>query len=284
MHGSFDESGISFEWHDFKTGKLLDWATTFHPNSLELCLNLEGDGVVRSSSAEAKFIAMTGGFYRSGKTALKAHREPGRHRFFTVEFSFDFLRKHLSGAKDLHPAVQAAINGTEGGTVSEVQPLSAEIQRLVETLRHPPILTSAQKVWYHSKALELAVAFFFKAQAAEEFFCHRQKQMAHERVERVIAILKRNLAEPPTLEAIGREVGCSPFYLSRTFSAETGQTIPQYLRKLRLERAAELLSSGKCNVTEAAMEVGYSSLSHFSQAFHQTFGCCPGLYPLPNKK
>ena len=57
-------------------------------------------------------------------------------------------------------------------------------------------------------------------------------------------------------------------------------TIPQYLRQLRMERAAELLRSGKFNVTEAALEVGYSSLSHFSQAFHETFGCCPGLYPL----
>jgi AraC-like DNA-binding protein len=68
--------------------------------------------------------------------------------------------------------------------------------------------------------------------------------------------------------------------LSRTFSAATGLTIPQYLRQLRLEKAAELLRSGKFNVTEAALEVGYSSLSHFSQAFHETFGCCPGLYPL----
>jgi AraC-like DNA-binding protein len=33
-------------------------------------------------------------------------------------------------------------------------------------------------------------------------------------------------------------------------------------------------------VTEAALEVGYSSLSHFSATFHQIFGCCPGLYPL----
>ena len=99
-------------------------------------------------------------------------------------------------------------------------------------------------------------------------------------MDRVVAVLRRNLAEPPTLEEIGREVGCSPFHLSRTFSRETGMTIPQYLRKLRMERAAELLKSGKCNVTEAAMEVGYSSLSHFSQAFCQTMGCCPALYPL----
>jgi AraC-like DNA-binding protein len=54
----------------------------------------------------------------------------------------------------------------------------------------------------------------------------------------------------------------------------------QYTRQLRMERAAELLKSGKFNVTDAALEVGYSSMSHFSQTFHETFGCCPGLYPL----
>lgn len=284
VHGSFADAGISFEWHDFKTPKTLDWASTFHPNSLELCLNLEGEGEVRSGSERAEFSAMSGGFYRHGKTPLQAHRKPGRHRFFTIEFSFAFLRKNLAESKDLHPVVQAAMKGKETANIAKTEPLTAEIQRLAETLRHPPILGSAHQLWYHSKALELAVAFFFQAKASEEFFCHRQKQLAHERVERVIAILKRDLAEPPTLESIGREVGSSPFYLSRTFSTETGQTIPQYLRKLRLERAAELLSLGKCNVTEAALEVGYSSLSHFSQAFHQTFGCCPGLYPLKAKK
>jgi AraC-like DNA-binding protein len=57
-----------------------------------------------------------------------------------------------------------------------------------------------------------------------------------------------------------------------------GMTIPQYLRTLRMRYAAELLKSSECNVTEAAMEVGYSSLSHFSQAFCQAIGCCPAVY------
>ena len=40
------------------------------------------------------------------------------------------------------------------------------------------------------------------------------------------------------------------------------------------------LRAAEFNVTEVALEVGYASLSHFSAAFHETFGCCPGLYPL----
>lgn len=75
-------------------------------------------------------------------------------------------------------------------------------------------------------------------------------------------------------------VNCSPFYLSRQFAQAGGMTMQQFLRQIRMERAAELLRTGKCNVTEAALEVGYNSLSHFSSTFHETFGCCPGLYPL----
>jgi AraC-like DNA-binding protein len=59
-----------------------------------------------------------------------------------------------------------------------------------------------------------------------------------------------------------------------------GRSIFQYLRALRMERAAELLREGRMNVTEVALAVGFSSPSHFSTAFHETFGCCPGLFPL----
>jgi len=46
-----------------------------------------------------------------------------------------------------------------------------------------------------------------------------------------------------------------------------------------MERAAELLREGRLNVTQVSLEVGYSSLSHFSMAFHESHGCCPGLFP-----
>ena len=158
--------------------------------------------------------------------------------------------------------------------------LTSRQQQLLASLREAPVLAAAQKLWYQTKALELAAELFFLAPGERELFCQRQQRLSAERVEKVIALLRKNPETPPNLEEIGRAVGCSPFHLSRTFSAATGMTIPQYIRQLRMERAAELLRSGKFNVTEAALEVGYSSLSHFSQAFHETFGCCPGLYPL----
>ena len=281
VFGSFRGTGYSIEWHDFLAHHEFDWAPSFHPECVELCLNLDGRGFVEGKRARAEFAPNTAGFYCRQQEPLTAKRAAGeRHQFLTVEFSCPFLTKHLAETKGmLHPVVRAAVEGcpcehVTGATVR----LTAQQLQIISTLRQPPIYAAAQPIWYQCKALELAVTFLVKPE--EELFCTRQQRLAQERVEQVTFLLKQNLVEPPTLEELGKKIGCSHFYLSRIFSAQTGQTITQYLRQLRMERAAELLKSGEHNVTEAALEVGYSSLSHFSAAFHETFGCCPGLYPL----
>lgn len=284
LYGSFRGCGVSFEWHEFQTGREMemDWAKSFHPNSVEICLNLSGAGFVRLGGQEVSYRTASAGFYAQGNEALEARRLRNQlHQFITVEFAPSFLGRHLGGREGvLHPLVRQVVEGRDISGVSPATPLSAAQQALVSGLRNPPVPAVAQPLWYEAKALELMAQLFVREPEEEEFFCTRQKRMAKERVEQVLAIMRRSLAEPPSLEEIGREVGCSPFYLSRTFSKEMGMGLPQYLRQLRMERAAELLRSGEFNVTEAAFEVGYSSLSHFSQAFHQTIGCCPGLYPL----
>jgi AraC-like DNA-binding protein len=288
LFGSFDRVGVSFEWHDFSTHDHFDWGKSFHPESVEICLNLSGTGSVAIGQTHAEFPSHSAGFYHQGATPLAARRNSKeRHQFLTVEYSVPFLRNCFAPHLDrLHPLVRAALkrrSNTSG--VNEPKTLTSDQLQLLQTLRRPPVVSSALPIWYQGKALELAAAFFFQAQPTDELFCHRQNRVAQERVEKVIAILRANLAHPPPLEDIGTKVGCSPFYLSRTFSKQTGLTLPLFIRKLRMERAAELLRAGQHNVTEAAFEVGYSSLSHFSQTFHETFGVCPGLYPiLPSKR
>ena len=283
LHGSVTGAGVSFEWHDFKTHTEFDWGKSFHPASLEVCLNLAGNGRVTFNGQSADFAPLTVGFYRRGDEPLRASRQAEQHhQFLTVEMSFDFLRQHLGDfAPSLHPLVREIVAGrAEKSAVTTPSRLTSRQQQLLASLRDAPVLATAQKLWYRTKALELGAELFFNTPDKQELFCQRQQRLSAERVEKVIALLRKNLEDPPTLEEIGRAVGCSPFHLSRTFSSATGMTIPQYIRQLRMERAAELLRSGRFNVTQAALEVGYSSLSHFSQAFHETFGCCPGLYPL----
>lgn len=283
LFGSFRGVGFSVEWHDFYARRELDWAASFHPGCIELCLNLNGHGFVECKSARAEFAPNTVGFYHRKVEPLTARRLASeQHRFLTIEFSCPFLAKHLAGMEPiLHPVVRAALQDCPCELVSGTTVrLNSAQQQLIGTLRQPPVYANAQPLWYQCKALELAVTFLLQPPPEKELFCSRQQRLAQERVEQVIFLLKQNLAAPPSLEELGKKIGCSHFYLSRIFSAQTGQTITQCLRQLRMDRAAELLRSRELNVTEVALEVGYSSLSHFSAAFHETFGCCPGLYPM----
>ena len=282
LHGSFLEQGYSLEWHDFTTQGEFDWSSSFHPGGLEICLNLAGEGRVAAVGRGLEFAPLTAGFYFQESPGLSGQRVGGqRHQFITVELSLDFLRQNLSATEsDLHEALRRVLEGKGGAFVSEPIRLTGDHQLLIGSLRRPPVHAGAQRLWYRAKALEVASALFYQRPSGEGLFCQRQKQLNQDRVQKVVAVLREDLAETPTLEEIGRRVGCSHFHLSRLFSQETGQSIFQHLRQLRMDRAAELLREGRMNVTQVSLEVGYASPSHFSMAFHETYGCCPGLYPL----
>lgn len=280
LYGDIDTLGVSVEWHDFRSRRPLDWGLSFHPQSVEFCLNLGGRGAI-GADRKTDYVPGTSGYYAVGDEPLAASREArDHHQFVTLEFSRAYLRKELATSEaDLEAGIRGALfSGDDRAVVSSVRPMTADQRNVVSSLTEPPVPRAAQSLWYQSKALELMAHFLF-APKDPELFCMRQKRVARDRVERTKELLARDLANPPSLEMLGQEVGCSQFYLSRIFSREVGLTIPQYLRNIRMERAAELLRTGRYNVTEAATEVGYASLSHFSKAFCETIGCCPVLYP-----
>ncbi len=280
LYGSFDRLGVSVEMHDFRAAQSLDWARSFHRDSVEICLNLDGRGEVTRGEERMTLVAESAGFYTAGRGLIAAERRAGeRHRFITLELSREFVARQISGAEDgVDPALLRDLLGAQVRSgVAEGRRFGAMERTLAAGFCDAPVAPAALPLWHQSRVLDAVAQFFFPP--ARELFCTRQKRLMRERVERVRAILEARLAEPPTLEELGREVGVSQFYLSRIFSEETGATIPQFLRRIRMQRAAELLRGGRHNVTEAAFAVGYSSLGHFSKSFCEVIGCCPAIYP-----
>ncbi|MCB1090327.1 MAG: helix-turn-helix transcriptional regulator [Verrucomicrobiae bacterium] len=160
------------------------------------------------------------------------------------------------------------------------EPLPDHIRgRWMSEFRQPPVMGNAVTFWYESKVREfIAICCFSHSQAQSGFFCARQKRLAADRIQQVRTYLEAHLDEPFSLPEIAAHVGCSSHYLSRTFSEATGMTISQYLRGIRIEKAARLIAGGRHNVSEAAVEVGYQSLSHFSKAFLKEKGCLPSQF------
>lgn len=95
-----------------------------------------------------------------------------------------------------------------------------------------------------------------------------------EAVEAAAVVLALRFAEKLSLHEIARAAGSSPFHLCRAFRAATGTTLHAYRDRLRLQHALERIGGGE-DLSALALELGYSSHSHFSAAFRRLFGVPP---------
>jgi AraC family transcriptional regulator len=96
-----------------------------------------------------------------------------------------------------------------------------------------------------------------------------------DRVEGVKTYLTSRLYERFTLDDVACAVHTSPFHLIRVFRRRTGVTIHRYLTRLRLRASLERLSDGANDLTALALDLGFSSHSHFTDAFHREFNRTP---------
>lgn len=101
---------------------------------------------------------------------------------------------------------------------------------------------------------------------------------------RVVDRIKRTLAGDPrrrwTLSDIAAEVGGSPLHLTQLFQQLEGMPLYRYQLQLRLAQALVRLP-GCEDLTALALDLGFSSHSHFSAAFRKAYGCAPSALQRP---
>ncbi len=89
------------------------------------------------------------------------------------------------------------------------------------------------------------------------------------------SILINNLENPPSLTDLSKEIGLNTYTLKKEFKELFGVPVFKYLQNERLTRAHKMISNEDATVQEAAWQVGYDSLSSFSNAFAKKFGYRP---------
>ena len=103
-------------------------------------------------------------------------------------------------------------------------------------------------------------------------------------IAKVLGIIEAHMDDEAfSIDALSREAGFSNMHFYRKIKALTGQTPSQFLRTIRLKRAAELLARNSDNVTQIAYSVGFNSLSYFNKCFKEQFGVTPGQFAEKSK-
>jgi AraC-like DNA-binding protein len=102
-------------------------------------------------------------------------------------------------------------------------------------------------------------------------------------LQKVVGTIEQYLSDQDfDVERLGQEVALSRTQLYRKLFALTGQAPSDFIRTLRLKRAASLLAQKAGTVAEIAYQVGFKEPSYFSRCFAQVYGCPPSQYtPAP---
>jgi len=153
-------------------------------------------------------------------------------------------------------------------------------RRLVDRLRSatPPDALETEEI-----ALDLARGVAAAAEAGRGHECEERSLPAGARRHRDLAanaqrLLAERFREPLGVAELARRLDCSPFHLCRVFQRETGWSLHRCREELRLRAALEEIPARHGDLTGLALELGYSSHSHFTAAFRRAFAVTPSAW------
>jgi AraC-like DNA-binding protein/ligand-binding sensor protein len=90
--------------------------------------------------------------------------------------------------------------------------------------------------------------------------------------------IQEHQANDLSLGEVARAVNTSTYYFCKMFKKATGLNFTDYLSRVRIEKAKNLLINPNLRVSEIAYEVGFQSLTHFNRVFRKMVGHCPTEY------
>jgi len=160
---------------------------------------------------------------------------------------------------------------------SVTMPSTPQIRLALTQMLNPSLDLSHRRLYFEAKSLELIDLILDSLnqtnsndRSARHFQSSEIDRLCHVR-----EVMQKDLANPPSLCDLAKIAGMNHCKLNRGFKALFGNTVFGCLRDMRLEKARQLLTTGKMNVTEASCFVGYSCLSHFSSAFKEQYKMNP---------
>ena len=106
----------------------------------------------------------------------------------------------------------------------------------------------------------------------------RPPARAAELVDHIRAHALAHAGEKLTLARFAAVAGCTPFHLCRAVRSATGGTLHAWLIRLRLHLALERVAEPRGDLTDIALDLGFSSHSHFTEAFRRAFGITPSAF------
>lgn len=153
--------------------------------------------------------------------------------------------------------------------------LSVVLSQLWNSQMHPSVL----ELYTRAKVLEWLALFFNRSSDPQAEPCPFLVDEDNlRRIRQAKEIVIERMAEPPSLKELAAEIGLPLKKLKEGFKHIYGDSVYSFLFDHKMETARKLLESGRFNVNEVGLKVGYSTASHFIAAFRKKYHTTPKKY------
>ena len=125
---------------------------------------------------------------------------------------------------------------------------------------------------------ELRIWFLQKMRAAAVNLTESREKNSAGLIKQAQEYIRAHFARDLSLDNVSRQVNVSPYYFTKLFKEETGQTFVEYLTSIRMEKAKTLLNTTDKSMKEICTAVGYSDPNYFSRSFKKNTGETPTEY------
>ncbi|MNH74353.1 Chemotaxis protein CheY [compost metagenome] len=113
---------------------------------------------------------------------------------------------------------------------------------------------------------------------ADQCILERMRTHVNPAMKKLLQYIKDHLDEPLSLTEVAKQFHFNPSYLSNYFTVHNDEGFSEYLTRVRIERASELLREGEATISEISSMVGYSDHSYFTKVFRKLKGISPSQY------
>ncbi len=271
---------LSFQRHCFKHRTKLYGQSNKAFIGFHFCLSGFEKNKVNGVGKDVQFCQDNNGFIIAKNGWQWEAEAPAEQNFSLVAIGFTFnkFREIVYDQTHRLPSVlQAVCEDNAPEFESTNMPSTPQIRLVLAQMLDASLALSYRKLYFEAKSLELIdliIDVINHADRDNRSARHFQSPEI-DRLYHVREVILKDLANPPNLYDLAKIAGMNHCKLNRGFKALFGNTVFGYLRDIRLEKARRLLTTGKMNVTEASCFVGYSCLSHFSNAFKKQYKVYP---------
>jgi len=156
-------------------------------------------------------------------------------------------------------------------------PITPEMETVIGQILHCPYQSATRRTYLERKALELVN---LRLEVLSQPPAKPLLQDDIHRIYRAETILRQHLQQPPSVDALARQVALNRLKLNQGFHQIFGTTPYGHLRQCRLRQTRQLLMTTDLSVEQIAEQVGYTSRSRFASAFRQEYGLNPKVFQM----